>query len=280
MTNPAAPPPETGPDHGLVPVSADPVDGTPLAAGPGAQRSASDAPVAPPPQDEALSRELRVRRRDKILGLTIVGVTFLVSLALSIWAKHASRPETSAPPGPPTTVGVAGYPYRVDVVGTLAAARAATKRSLLRGIITDGVRSDGSIDVSEGPGRARYVFQSAPGRGPQPPAAGPGARGIYCGRQEVHLRSEGLVAVPDQASVPCPGRVIEPLPDPQCSLATIWQHALKKGIPGDRLARIEYFRANGGPAWRFDVRDGGKRFVLYGDCRRELKGSAATSQAP
>jgi hypothetical protein len=279
MTNPAAPPPEPGPDHGLVPVSGDPVADAPVPAEPAPAPPAA-AFVPEPALDDAVLRELRARRRDKILGLTIVGVTFVLSLALSIWAKHASRPETSAPPGPPTTVGVVGYPYRVDVVGTLAAARAATKRNLLRGIVIDGVRSDGTIDVSEGPGRARYTFQSPPGRGPQPLPAGPGARGVYCGRQEVHLRSEGLVAVPDQASVPCPGRIIEPLPDPQCGLSTIWQHALKKGVPGDRVARIEYFRANGGPAWRFDVRDGGKRFVLYGDCRRELKGSAAASLAP
>jgi hypothetical protein len=278
MTNPAAPPPEPGSDHGLGPVSADPVGGVPLAT------PASGPPASPPSaalvEDEAALREIRARRRDKIVGLAIVGVTFVLSLALSIWAKHASRPETSAPPGPPTTVGVPGYPYRVDVVGTLAAARAATKRSLLRGIVIDGVRSDGTIDVSEGPGRARYVFQSAPGRGPQPAPTAQGSRGVYCGRQEVHLRNEGLVAVPDQASVPCPPRVVEPLPDPQCSVAAIWAHALKKGIAADRLARIEYFRANGGPAWRFDVRDGGKRFVLYGDCRRELKGHAAASQSP
>jgi hypothetical protein len=277
MTNPAAPPPEPGPDHGLVTVSGDSAGAAPPAEAPRAELHAA----APPPAlDEAVLRELRARRRDKIVGLTIVGVTFVLSLALSIWAKHASRPETSAPPGPPTTVGVVGYPYRVDVVATLSAARAATKRNVLRGIVVDGVRSDGTIDVSEGPGRARYVFQSGPGRGPQPPPAGPGARGVYCGRQEVHLRSEGLVAVPDQASVPCPGRVIEPLPDPQCSLATLWQYALKKGVARDRVARIEYFRANGGPAWRFDVRDGGKRFVLYGDCRRELKGNAAASLSP
>jgi hypothetical protein len=276
MTNPAAPPPEPGQDHGLVPVSADPAARVSSEASGGV----SAAPAPPSPQEAAALSEIRARRRDKIVGLTIVGVTFVLSLALSIWAKHASRPETSAPPGPPTTVGVPGYPYRVDVVGTLAAARAATKRTLLRGIVVDGVRSDGTIDVSEGPGRARYIFQSPPGRGPQPAPTAQGARGVYCGRQEVHLRNEGLVAVPDQASVSCGPRVLEPLPDPQCSLSALWQQAIRKGVPADRLARIEYFRANGGPAWRFDARDGGKRLVLYGDCRRELKGHAAASQSP
>ena len=124
------------------------------------------------------------------------------------------------------------------------------------------------------------MFQSPPGRGPQPADGKPPVRGVYCGRQEVHLRREGLVAVPDQPSLPCPAPLPEPLPDPQCSLAKIWQRALSKGVPGDRLARIEYYRANAGPAWRFEARESGKRFVLYGDCHRELKGVAAVGHVP
>jgi hypothetical protein len=275
MTNPAAPPPDPGLQVGP---PTDPTAPTP------ATVPASPAPeesLAPPSAaGEAALRIIARRRRDKILGLSIVAVAFVASLGLSVWAKHASRPETSAPPGPPTIVGVPGYPDRIDVVATLAAARKATKRSMLRGIVVDGVRSDGTVDVSEGPGRARFVFQSPPGRGPQPDVGKPAVRGVFCGRQEVHLRREGLVAVPDQANLPCPTPQPEPLPDPQCTLAKIWQRALGKGVPSDRLARIEYFRASAGPAWRFEARESGKRFVLYGDCQRELKGAAAVGHVP
>jgi hypothetical protein len=227
------------------------------------------------------TRELRARRRDKWLGMSIVAGTFVAGIILSLWAKHQSRPETSAPPGPPTIEGIRGYPDRVDVTATLAGARKVTKRTLLRGISAEGVRSDGTVDLSEGPGRVRYAFQSAPGQGPQPKSEiGPLPQRPLCGKQDVRLRREGLVADPDQPSVLCTPKMPDPLPDPQCSLATIWQRAVERGIRTDRLARIEYYRAQGGPAWRFEQAETDARFVLYGDCRRELKGAAASGRVP
>jgi hypothetical protein len=225
---------------------------------------------------------VRARSRDKRVGMGIVAGAFLIGLGISFWAKVASRPETSEPPGPPTKEGVVGYPEHVDVVATLGLARTLTRRSILRGISAEGVKSDGTIDLSEGPGRARYAFQSAAGQGPQPlTEAGTAYRQPFCGRQDVHLRREGIVADADRSNVPCSGiKGNEALPDPQCTLATIWQRALQRGVPGDRLARIEYFRAHGGPAWRFELPEGSHRFVLYGDCRRELKGAAASGHVP
>lgn len=243
----------------------------------------SPAP-APVSVSQPLPADVLARKRDKMIGMAIVGVTFILGIGISFWAKHESRPETSAPPGPPTTAGIVGFPYKVDVTATLAGARNVTRRNLLRGFTAEGVRPDGTIDLTEGPGRARYVFQSAPGQGPQPDSeVGPLPRRPLCGRQEVHLRHEGLVADPDQPSLACSTRGIEasePLPDPQCSLATIWQRAIERGIRTDRLARIEYFRAHGGPAYRFEQQETSARFVLYGDCRRELKGAAAAGRVP
>jgi hypothetical protein len=220
------------------------------------------------------------RERDKRLGLVIVLTAFVLAIGISVWAKHASRPETSEPPGPPVTAGVVGFPDRVDVVKTFAAARGMTKRTLFRGFIAEGVRSDGTIDVSEGPGRARYVFQSPPGLGAQPERE-PGTlpRRQFCGKQDVRLRHEGLVLDDDKADAACSSRHPEPLPDPTCSLADIWRHALAKALPGDRLARIEYFRARGGPAYRFELPEGNS-FVLQMDCRTELHGSDATGRVP
>jgi hypothetical protein len=224
----------------------------------------------------------KARRRDKGIGMGVVAVAFLIGLGISFWAKLASRPETSDPPGPPTKTGVVGYPEHVDVVATLGAARTLTKRSLLRGISVEGVRSDGTIDVSEGPGRARYAFQSPAGQGPQPlTEAGTSFRTPFCGRQDVHLRREGIVADADRSNVPCTSmKANDGLPDPQCSLATIWQRAIARGAPSDKLARIEYYRASGGPAWKFETPDGAHRFVLWGDCRRELKGAQASGHVP
>src|SRR5262245_16486777 len=190
---------------------------------------AEPAPPVEPAASVAPSAQQIARERDKRHGLVIVLSAFVIGIGISAWAKHASRPETSEPPGPPVTDGVVGYPDRVDVVKTFAAARAMTKRTLLRGFSAEGVRSDGTIDVSEGPGRARYAFQSPPGLGPQPPLE-PGTlpRRQYCGRQDVRLRHEGLVLEEDRADASCSGRHTESLPDPQCSLADVWRHALSK----------------------------------------------------
>jgi hypothetical protein len=218
------------------------------------------------------------RHRDKVIGTIIVAAAFIVSLGISLWAKHASRPEVSEPPGPPTREGIAGYPSKVDPVASLAGARALTKRAMLRGFVAEGVKSDGTVDLSEGPGRVRYAFQSPPGQGPQPPRE-PGTlpKQHYCGKQTVHLRKEGLVADPDRADAGCPPRHIEPLPDPECSIGKVWQHALARGAPGNRFARVEYYRSNAGPAWKFDISGTKHQFELYGDCQRELVGDEAQS---
>src|SRR5688572_5148551 len=93
--------------------------------------------------------ELAVRR-DRTIGLGIVAVAFVIALGLSYWAKLRSRPETSEPPGPPTTQGISGWPDRVDPIRALAVARDLTKRTLLRGIVMNGVTSDGRVDLTEG----------------------------------------------------------------------------------------------------------------------------------
>ncbi|HEY3498537.1 MAG TPA: hypothetical protein VGK73_27790, partial [Polyangiaceae bacterium] len=124
-----------GPAAGAVaappPTSPDPV---------GSLGGPAPAPAEPTPEEQAL---LKARSRDKRIGMGVVALSFVVGLSISYWAKIASRPETSEPPGPPTKEGVVGYPEHVDVVATLAAARTLTKRALLRGISVEGVKSDG-----------------------------------------------------------------------------------------------------------------------------------------
>jgi hypothetical protein len=222
-------------------------------------------------QASPLDEARRARRKDRTLGLLIIAVTFLATLSLSWWAKVESRPEVSQPPGPPTTDGLVGYPTAVDPVQALAVARRVTKRTVLRGFVAEAVASDGTVDLSEGPGRVRYSFQSSPGEGPQPPrAAGTLARRLYCGKQNVHLRKEGLVADPDIPDYPCPAKPTDALPEPRCGTQDVWQHAIRRGARPDRLARIEYYRARVGPAWRFDLPGTPHRFSLYGDCGRRL----------
>jgi len=220
------------------------------------------------------------RRADRLRGLAIVALAFVSCLLISVWARRRATPEPVVPPAPPTTVGITGWPSAVDVVKTLPRARELTHRNLLRSITVDGVKSDGTIDAA-GPGRARFQFQSAAGQGPQP-AREPGtlARRPYCGRQAVLVRKDGIVAEADDAEASCAPQATDPLPEPHCTLAEIWAHALERGVPKERVARIEYFRASAGPAWRFDAAGSRAHFTLYGDCKRELDGRDAANVSP
>jgi hypothetical protein len=228
------------------------------------------ASVQPSPVDDA------ARRRDKTAGTVIVVVAFILGLGISLWAKHESRPEVSEPPRPPTTEGVVGFPSAVDPLATLPAARLLTKRPMLRGLVAEGVAVNGTVDLGQTGSRIRYTFQSPPGHGPQPPRE-PGtlSRQHYCGKQAVQVKKGGLVADADRAEASCPASHTEPLPDPQCTLKELWQAATKRGMPSDKVAKVEYYRSRSGPAWRFELPGTKHRFSLLGDCQRELTGNDA-----
>lgn len=206
----------------------------------------------------------------------------MLCLALSIWAKEKSRPELSEPPGPPTLEGIVGFPTEVEAIATLSAARKLTKRPALRGIELEGVAADGGINFDEVGARVRYTFQSPAGHGAQPHRE-PGTlpKRVTCGKQNVLLTKQGLVAEHDQADYPCPAGGVEALPEPQCTPRDLWKAARKRKVPRDRLAHIEYFRSKAGPAWRFEITGAPQhKFTLYGDCKRELTGVEAYGSVP
>jgi hypothetical protein len=209
------------------------------------------------------------RARDKRLGLALIAGAFVLSLGISLWAKRASGPELGKAPAPATTVGIYGWPKQVDAMKTLPVARALTPRNLLRGIVLERSKNDGTVDVTDG-GEVRFHFQSAAGQGPQPPRK-PGVvpRRNNCGRQTVQILPNGIVADADQPGVPCPLAAADSLPEPRCTPAKVWSAALQRGAPANGRARIEYYRSVAGPAWRFETSTG-MRLHLYGDCEREL----------
>lgn len=281
--------------------SAEPFPGAPSSAGPsstasesaeGAPQSAAPesaaptaeaAPQPPAPQPPAqLSAAERARRRDKVLGLGIVVLAFGVSMLISVWAKHRSLPPESEPPAPPSTAGIPGFPDKVNPTALVSQARALTARPLFRGFVAEGVNVHGLVDVSEKGGRVRYSFQSEPGRGAQPRRE-PGTlpTRMWCGRQSIVLKQDGLGAEPDVAAFPCTSKPPkQTLPEPTCDLAALWQLAKKKGAPTQRKARIEYYEAQKGPAYRFSIPGTKHRFVVGADCKRELKGKQALGHVP
>jgi len=229
-------------------------------------------PVRPDPTQLA-----RLRKTDRLLGLVIVGLTFVLCLLISVWAKRRSLPVLSQPPAPPSSVGVVGFPNAVDAVKSLAQARKISQRNLLRSITADNVKSDGTVDVTAS-GRVRYGFQSNAGEGPEPPRQPDTlARHPFCGRQNINVGKEGMFADSDDAGATCAPHPVDPLPEPHCSLAEIWAHALGRGVPKERVAHIEYYRSSAGPAWRFEAPHGRGHFVLYGDCQRELDAKEAVN---
>ncbi len=245
----------------------------------------SDAPN-PPPADPAATvataaAEDPARRRDRMLGLGIVVASFVATLGISYWSRHASTPERATEPEPPSAAGIEGWPKSVDALQVLPIARDATSRISFRGMVAVGVTSDGSMNFGNESTRIRFSFQSPAAHGPQPPRP-PGTlpTRTYCGKQNLHVSSSGLVADPDLATHPCPVPWTDGLPPPRCTLADVWEHALKKGADPKRPARVEYYRSRVGPAWRFEIPGWSHGFTLYGDCASEITGPDAAGSVP
>jgi len=231
---------------------------------------ASVPPVAP-----------QVPQRDRVAGFSIIFVAFAAALVISWKASDAVKPNVAPPPGPPTSDGLAGYPSRVDPVGALGTARALTGREQLRRIVAAGVAADGTVDLERANATIRYEFDSAQGEGPEPPRPAGTVRSVhYCGRQTVHIGRDGIFADPDQPRAVCRHNTGSPLPEPRCTPARLWALARDRGAPNSGVASIEYFRAHGGPAWRFSLPEAKVGFTVFGDCERELKGKDARPIAP
>src|SRR6185436_523095 len=125
---------------------------------------------------------------DRVWGLMIIGGAFLAGLCLSWWARGVASPTELEAPPPPTSAGVVGFPKQVDAVATLDLARSLTKRLDLRGITATGVRSDGTVDVTDLGHFVIYSFSSSRGEGPQP-VRPPGTlpKRAHCGKQIVRI---------------------------------------------------------------------------------------------
>jgi hypothetical protein len=239
----------------------------------------SDAPRRRPPVLPAQGRADGPFARDRLVGFAIIGVAFLGALAISWKSSQSVRPSVAEEPGPPTSDGLMGYPDRIDAVQALERAEALTERRQLRRLWASGVASDGTIDLRVPNASVRYEFDSKRGEGPEPPRP-PGTvpRGPYCGRQTVNIGPNGIFAEPDNPTARCAPDAGDALPEPRCTLQRIWQTALSRGADREGRATIEYYRANGGPAWRFFMAGSSVRFTVYGDCETLLTGSQARSK--
>ncbi len=220
------------------------------------------------------------RRRDKLRGLAIIIVGFGVCMALSLWGLDRSMPDPPAKPAKPTKEGLVGFPKKVEPFELLESARALTDRQQFRGFIAKRVKPNGTIDFTHKKASIHFAFQSAKGRGyqpPRPPATLPDRR--YCGVQSVVVNRKGLAAKPDKPEHPCGSTEVFDLPIPKCSLADVWKAAKKNKVPAKGTARIEYFDSYSGPAYRFKK---GKKTLVFSarKCGTLLKGTASRGSVP
>ncbi|MCH2109896.1 MAG: hypothetical protein MK135_11230 [Polyangiaceae bacterium] len=221
-------------------------------------------------------------RKDTFSGLTVLLLAIVGSLSLSLWAREQTIPRAARTPGPPTK-DVPGFPQAVDPFQALAQAAALSERELFVGVVVDGVLPDGRVDLSKPKTKVRYSFQSARGLGPQPSRpAGTLPKNTYCGKQNVILDKEGLVAQKDRTKQTCGRKPPLGLSVPEsCTLADVMSFAKsRKNLPKKGPVRIEFFQATGGPAYRFS-KGGKKRFTLAArDCRSLLQNKAAMGRVP
>lgn len=221
------------------------------------------------------------RRRDKLVGLLIIVLSFGGCMALSLWGMSVSTPTLAPDPHPPSMEDIPGFPKQVDPLHLVERARSLSVRSKFRGFVAVGVGPDGTIDLSSKKSEIRYSFQSPSGMGHQPPRAGgtlPMRR--YCGLQSVYIKGDGIYATKDQPERTCPQDVPENITLPkECTLEEVWKIAEKRKIKGKGVATIEFFDSFDGPAFRF--KKARQSFVVSAhDCKKILNGKAARGVVP
>jgi len=210
------------------------------------------------------------RLRDGYWAALVLGLTFCIGIAVSVWARQASRPASKSSPVSMSIEGIVGWPQNVDAVASLAAVRATMDDLALSGITAYGVRSDGRVDLTRGDGTVRYGFQAARPVAPDPKSSDTHLMKLRCPKRVAHLRRDGFWVDPEQRTASCPTTHKQPLPAPTCGMQDVWKLALSEGAPDDRLARIEYRRSYSGPQWRLSIAELGFEIVVSPDCRRIL----------
>ncbi|MGC4069880.1 MAG: hypothetical protein QM784_35530 [Polyangiaceae bacterium] len=216
------------------------------------------------PQDDPEYLELR----DRFRAMLVVFGAWVVALGITLWSKEQVRPIDSSGATLGSLRGVIGWPQRVDPLATLEGARRFSQGHALRSMTFEGVKSDGTINVTQSTGSAKYVFQGSPSAIRHADRGKP-ASATSCPKQVVKLRRAGLSADALRADARCEANA-SPLPTPSCGPKELWARALTQGAPKDGLARIDYQPSADGPSWTFAVPDRHFRMRLSADCKRVL----------
>lgn len=217
--------------------------------------------------------------KDRFAGLVVLLGAMVFCIGLSLWAKGVARPVAQVMANSDLTRGVVGWPHSVDAMATLDAAKRSSRARELRRIILEGVKSDGTLDPTTGPGSATYLFHNGVKKpkvngAPVPEKAI--TKGSLCPRQVVRVGRDGLDPQAELKEYRCPEVISEPLHAPKCTPRELWARAVKKGASVRHMAHMEYYRAKAGPAWRMEIPAERFRLIVSDDCQRELDAREAT----
>ncbi len=228
-------------------------------------------------------KNMRSRNRDRILGLLIIAASFGICAQASLWAKERTVPRAAPEPQPRSIEGLEGFPKKVRPFQVFELAKARTERPLFVGMVADHLQSDGTLDFSKSRTKLKFVFQSPPNMGAQPPREGGSLPAhSYCGKQVVSLNRKGLGESKDHTTELCgsqdPVELKLPTECPIDDVLALLSHGKKK-VPLRDL-KLEYLQTRAGPAYVVSRR-GKKQFTLLAaDCSTMLKGKAARGRIP
>jgi hypothetical protein len=219
--------------------------------------------------------------RDRLRGGFVMFVGLVISFGTTLWAKEQIRPRGPHGASISRTKGVVGFPMAVDGVKSLAVAQKLGRGRAFRGMILDGVKSDGTLNLAFGRTNVKYVFQANATRNtaknipnqPAPPF-------MVCPRQVVKLKREGMIAEGDRPNATCPSELGHPLQKPRCGAKEVWEKALAKGASKEESARLEFYQSKVGPAWRFQLPRTQFAINLSDDCKREIRAEDAVGRVP
>jgi hypothetical protein len=219
--------------------------------------------------------------RDRLRALFVLSLALVVSFGMILWSKEQIRPLNAYGATASRLRGVEGFPSRVDALKSLSAARRFSRNRELRGMVLDGVKFDGTLDLNPIKNSIKYVFQSSKVRSKErkQPDASTSPTWV-CPRQVVKLRRDGLTAEADRLDAICPPELGAALPVPHCGPKEVWAKAIAKGATKEDLARLEYYRAKVGPAWKLQISKTHFSLSVSEDCKRELSFADAAGKVP
>jgi hypothetical protein len=177
----------------------------------------------------------------KLHSIVISG---LIGLLLAANVSGCSSVSSVLEPDTVDSSSIPGDPSNFDPMAAYAVVHKAAGENLALGTLDISyVRSDGTLDLNAGGYGAHAIYTFVKEMAAPPTYAPPvGSKGITTGKwyemAEVDIYHNHMITTKGAV------QSIPPMPDPTCSLHTLWSAALEKGAQKDAVAKI-FLNADG-----------------------------------